>query len=510
MSVRYKNRRRGAEMKSRNKRLHSQHSEQLRFELLEPRLLLTTTFGEVERQSLKEAFQSLAGFTSNLEQSDLLNTTIPILYKKIGELVDVDQLLRERFLTPVRKYLDTAQPTLEGFQTLFQSGLVGMSSVPLGQMLSTPTLVNQRFKTDFGIDIVESFPFEYDLGTQLKGAGVEAAVGKLAANLDFEIHLDAGIEIDLSKVGGAPSDVVTFTLKDGTKTSGSRIVAKATSTLDHFEASIGIAGAQVQGAELVLDVALPMDFGVGAATEQAGDPRPRPGVRRPDHAERSDQGDRRTGDAAEIATRDYFSGNAQRHARPGDPRPGRRPGRPGGAGDRRGVIRGEAERRCAVQCSSDRSCRSKYRGRAPGRRSRHSTQESQRRATNHDRAIGGARLVTPRSRCRNDQAQTGLPIARRREGRHDGVARRRRHAGRPLVCRTSPVPGHGATGRGDQDTAGRQGLVGRQQRQTSCPAKKPRSTCRSAIPGKLSSRSSKIQSPTESTWTNWSSSTREA
>ena len=49
----------------------------------------------IEKAGLKEAFQALASFTTNLEQSELLNTNIPVLNKTIGEVVDVDQLVRQ-------------------------------------------------------------------------------------------------------------------------------------------------------------------------------------------------------------------------------------------------------------------------------------------------------------------------------------------------------------------------------------------------------------------------------
>ncbi len=219
-----------------------------------------------EKAGLKEAFEALGGFSTNLKQSDLLNTTIPILDKKIGDVVNVDQLLRERFITPVNKFLDSAQPTSEDLQKLFQSGLAGISNDALGKMASLPTLIpNVSFAASFDIDLAKSFQFEYDLGEQLKAASVETNIGKVTTDLNFELHFGAAINIDLSKIGGAPSDIVKFTLKDGTKTEGSRIVAKATTTLSNFDASVGVAGASVKNAQLALDVALPMDFGAAAA-----------------------------------------------------------------------------------------------------------------------------------------------------------------------------------------------------------------------------------------------------
>ena len=133
-------------------RRKQRHTRALLAESLEPRVLLAT-LGELEKQSLKEAFGSIAGFTANLEQSPLLNTTIPIVNKKIGELVDVDQLLRERFLAPVEKFLDGAQPTVEDFQKLFNEGFVGISALPLGKMPTLPSLANQKFSADFEIEI---------------------------------------------------------------------------------------------------------------------------------------------------------------------------------------------------------------------------------------------------------------------------------------------------------------------------------------------------------------------
>ena len=124
-----------------------------------------------EKAGLREAFQSLNGFATNLEQSEFLNTNIPILDKKIGQIVDVDQLLRERFLTPVEKFLDSAQPTSEDLQKLFQSGLQGISTTALGKMPSLPTLIpNVSFAASFDIDLSKSYQFEYDLGEQLKAA----------------------------------------------------------------------------------------------------------------------------------------------------------------------------------------------------------------------------------------------------------------------------------------------------------------------------------------------------
>ena len=162
-----------------------------------------------EKAGLKEAFQALANFTTNLEQSELLNTNIPILNKKIGEVVDVDQLVRQQFLTPIEKFLDTAQPTSEDLQKLFQSGLSGISSVALGKMPTLPTLVpNVSFAASFDIDLAKSFQFDYDLGAQLKDAGVDVQIGKVSTNLDFELHFGAKIDIDRSKIGGAPSDIV--------------------------------------------------------------------------------------------------------------------------------------------------------------------------------------------------------------------------------------------------------------------------------------------------------------
>ena len=222
-----------------------------------------------EKAGLREAFQALTGFTTNLEQSELLNTKIPIIDKKIGDVVDIDQLVRQQFLNPLEKFLDTAQPTSEDLQKLFQSGLSGVSNVALGKMATLPTLIpNVSFAASFDIDLTKSYKFEYDLGAQLKEAGVEVQVGKVSTNLDFELHFGASIDIDLSKIGGAPSDIVKFTLKDGTKTEGSRIVAKATSTLSSLDATVGVIGASVNNAALVLDVVLPMDFGAVAAPAQ--------------------------------------------------------------------------------------------------------------------------------------------------------------------------------------------------------------------------------------------------
>ncbi|MFO1063043.1 MAG: hypothetical protein U0892_04120 [Pirellulales bacterium] len=239
-----------------------------RLETLERRELMAVLTAS-EKQGLKEAFQSLSSFTTNLEQSDFLNTTIPILDKKIGQVVDVDQLFRQQFIAPLEKFLDSAEPTSEDLQKLFQSGLAGVSNVALGKMQSLPTIVpNVSFAAGFDIDLSKSFQFEYDLGEQLKAASIEANVGKITTDLNFELHFGAAIDIDLAKVGGSPTDVVKITLKDGTKTEGSRIVAKATTTLSNFDASVGIAGAAVKNGQLALDVALPMDFGAANLPSQ--------------------------------------------------------------------------------------------------------------------------------------------------------------------------------------------------------------------------------------------------
>ena len=253
----------------RQHRLRREKAKQraLHVESLEPRLLLTTTpLGELEKQSLKEAFQALTGFVSNLEQNPLLTTNVPIVDKSIGDLVDVDQVLKERFLTPVEQYLETAQPTLEGFQTLFKDGLPGIASSSLGDMQNLPVRVpNISFDTEFDIDIAKTIVFETDLGGQLAAAGIETSAGNVMTELNFELHFGAMIHIDLSAVGGAPSDVVEFTLlngkKEGDELSGSWLMANAKTTLDVAEVSIGIAGAAVNNAEFAIDVALPMKFG---------------------------------------------------------------------------------------------------------------------------------------------------------------------------------------------------------------------------------------------------------
>ena len=239
----------------------------IKLESLERRELMAV-LSSSEKQGLREAFQSLSGFTTNLEQSDVLNTVIPILDKKIGQIVDVDQLVRERFLSPLEKFLDSAEPTSEDLQKLFQSGLSGFASAALGKMPTLPTIVpNVSFAAAFDIDISKSFQFEYDLGEQIKTAGLEASVGKVTTNLNFELHFGAAIDIDLSRIGGSPSDIVKVTLKDGTKTEGSRLVAKATTTLSNMDVNIGIAGAAVTNGQVALDVALPMDFGALAAPQ---------------------------------------------------------------------------------------------------------------------------------------------------------------------------------------------------------------------------------------------------
>ncbi|HRX80898.1 MAG TPA: hypothetical protein P5307_17640, partial [Pirellulaceae bacterium] len=244
----------------RTRRLAALKKRRLNVEALEPRLLMTT-LGDLEKRSLKEAFESLSGFASNLEQSELLNAKIPVLDKSISDVVDLNQLLDDQFLTPVEKFLEGSQPSLEDFQTLFTSGLAGIANGGLGNMATPPTILDQKFKADFEIGITKHFQIETDFDTQLMAAGVEASIGTLMTDLNFEFHLGASIEIDLSKIGGAPSEVVKLTLKDGTKDTGSRIVASVTSTLPDAEMSIGIAGAQVSGATFVIDVALPMDFG---------------------------------------------------------------------------------------------------------------------------------------------------------------------------------------------------------------------------------------------------------
>ncbi len=237
----------------------------IQLETLERRELMAVLTAS-EKQGLREAFQSLSGFTTNLEQSEFLNTVIPIVDKKIGQVVDVDQLFRQQFLSPLEKFLDSAEPTSEDLQKLFQSGLSGISNSALGKMATLPTIVpNVSFAASFDIDISQNYQLEVDLGEQLKAAGIEASVGKITTDLNFELHFGAAIDIDLAKIGGAPSDIVKITLKDGTKTEGSRIVAKATTNLSKLDVNVGIAGAAVNNAQLALDVALPMDF--GAATE---------------------------------------------------------------------------------------------------------------------------------------------------------------------------------------------------------------------------------------------------
>ncbi len=131
---------------------------------------------------------------------------IPILDKKIGQIVDVDQLFRQQFLTPLEKFLDSAEPTSEDLQKLFQSGLNGVSNAALGKMPTLPSIVpNVSFAANFDIDISKSFQFEADLGEQLKTAGIEASIGKITTDLNFELHFGAAIDIDLAKIGGAPA-----------------------------------------------------------------------------------------------------------------------------------------------------------------------------------------------------------------------------------------------------------------------------------------------------------------
>lgn len=66
-----------------------------------------------------------------------------------------------------------------------------------------PTVLNQKFNAEFDIDITKSFQSETDYGTQLMAAGVEASIGTLSTQLDFGLHFGVGVEIDLSKIGGA-------------------------------------------------------------------------------------------------------------------------------------------------------------------------------------------------------------------------------------------------------------------------------------------------------------------
>ena len=68
----------------RTRRLAALKKRRLNVEALEPRLLMTT-LGDLEKRSLKEAFESLSGFASNLEQSELLNAKIPVLDKSISD-----------------------------------------------------------------------------------------------------------------------------------------------------------------------------------------------------------------------------------------------------------------------------------------------------------------------------------------------------------------------------------------------------------------------------------------
>ncbi len=195
---------------------HSVLRRSIQLESLERRELMAVLTAS-EKQGLREAFQSLSGFTTNLEQSELLSTVIPILDKKIGQIVDVDQLFRQQFLTPLEKFLDSAEPTSEDLQKLFQSGLSGIANAALGKMPTLPTIVpNVSFAASFDIDITKNYQFEVDLGEQLKAAGIEANIGKITTDLNFELHFGAAIDIDLAKIGGAPSDVVKITLKDGT------------------------------------------------------------------------------------------------------------------------------------------------------------------------------------------------------------------------------------------------------------------------------------------------------
>ncbi len=238
----------------------------IQLESLERRELMAVLTAS-EKQGLREAVESLSGFTTNLEQSELLNTVIPILDKKIGQIVDVDQLFRQQFQAPIEKFLDSAEPTSEDLQKLFQSGLNGVANAALGKMPTLPAIVpNVSFAASFDIDISKNYQFEVDLGEQLKAAGLEANIGKITTDLNFELHFGAAIDIDLAKIGGAPSDIVKITLKDGTKTEGSRLVAKVTSTLSNMDLNVGIAGAAVTNAQLALDVALPMDFGAAGAS----------------------------------------------------------------------------------------------------------------------------------------------------------------------------------------------------------------------------------------------------
>lgn len=250
------------------RRLIGIKSRRSQFETLEERQLMAV-LSDPERASLREAFQAVAAFTANMQQSPALNTNIPVLEKKLSDVVNVDQILRERFLGPVNQFLSTATASTEDLQRLFQTGIVGISSGPLGKMPTAPTqIAGSSFSASFDIDVLKTLPVEYDLQGQLGQAGVETNIGKSTANLNFEMHLGATIDIDLTKIGAAPNDIVKVTLRDGTNANGSRVAAKVQQSLGDFEASAGIGGGNVTAGTLDVNLGLPMDFG-GSNTSQA-------------------------------------------------------------------------------------------------------------------------------------------------------------------------------------------------------------------------------------------------
>ena len=177
-------------------------------ERLEDRRLLTAQLSDLQVAALQAGVEEVETFAERLDTSELLSTTVPLTHQTVGDLVNLDGVLRESLTGPISQYLQQdANPTDTGLAQVVTDQLSSLASAVGSLVVDPPSLSELGFTLDLTFD--RSVLLELDLVDQIPGDFVDID-GTLALAVDFEIDVKATLGVDLTASSAADAFFVSF------------------------------------------------------------------------------------------------------------------------------------------------------------------------------------------------------------------------------------------------------------------------------------------------------------